>query len=311
MPSLPDNWSAGRSSAALIALASTYTSPSLSELQLDLMRWELEKYGPAFHEPFADVAINEALQVTHGERDVRAAAIAHGSEILRRRGREMLDGALCAAARVAVFGTPNPALDALFYDVSRYAHGKVAMGDGNGEVQLGDDEMRDMEMDMKLPRRPNAAELAHQLRVVVPLVDRPAGWTSAHALGFLIHAGHVVDRANPGPVPEIASKMLASFAQAASCSAAPSELLRAGEMLYTRCEANRFIVMRAVDDQLMHFVSFQDDVRQLIVRFVNEFASPELTPWRRAMITATMAVLATSPKAMQRERHCGAWPRLR
>jgi hypothetical protein len=290
MLSLPDNWSAGRSSAALIALASRYTSPSLSELQLDLMRWELEKFGPAFHEPFADVAIGEALQLTQGERDVRTAAIAHGSEIL--------DGALCAAARVAVFGTPNPALDALVFDVSRYAYGKVAMDGGNGDVQLGDDEVRDMELDFKLPKRPNAAELAHQLRVVVSLVDRPAGWTPAHALGFLLYTGHVVDRATPGPVPEIASKMLASFAQAANCPAPPIELLRAGEMLYTRCEANRFVVMRVVEDQLMHFVSFQDDLRQLILRFVNEFASAELTPWRRAVITATMAVLATSPKAM-------------
>jgi len=50
------------------------------------------------------------------------------------------------------------------------------------------------------------------------------------------------------------------------------------------------------------------DVRNMIVQIVSYLASEELTATRRAVISATMGVLATSPRALARPRECVVWP---
>ncbi|HEY1548906.1 MAG TPA: hypothetical protein VGG28_13860, partial [Kofleriaceae bacterium] len=135
-------------------------------------------------------------------------------------------------------------------------------------------------------------------------------WTPVHAMAFLISAAHFTDRA-PTPMPANAAGLIESFAKIYSVNASPDELLAHGEQLYRRCNNHRFVVLRVVEDQVMRFASLELEVRTTVLQMVNSFAADLVTPWRRAIITATMAVLATSPKAMVRPRHCPAVPALR
>jgi hypothetical protein len=307
MEPLPVEWSAGRSSAALIGFAGTFTGDQLSKLQLDLARWELEKYGPAYHEPFAEIVIEDGVTqlAKLAPSEGRRFAAMHGSEILRRRGREALDLTIAACARVAGLGPrPSPYLDGMLFDISTYALAEVSLGD----VHMGMDEMRDFEMDQKLPVRPTLEQLAANTRLSMQLLDLPPAWTPVHALAFLIAAAHYADRA-PGPIPERAHKLVESFSRVYSVTA--PDLLTQGEQLYRACNDQRFVVMRVVEDQAMRFAWLELEPRTMVLQIVNSFASDELTPWRRAIITATMAVLATSPKAMVRPRHCPELPALR
>jgi hypothetical protein len=313
MQPLPAEWSSGRSMAALIGFAGTFTGDRLTPLQLDLARWELEKYGPAYHEPFAEIAIEAGItqlaSLTPSEG--RQFAVLHGSEILRRRGREAVDLAISACARVAALGPrPNQYLDAMLFDVSAYARGEVSMGEPGREINMGNDELQDFTLDHKLPIRPTPPELAAQTQLSMQLLDLPPTWTPAHAIAFLITAAHFTDRA-PVPLPERATKLVESFANVYNVSASPGELLAHGDQLYRRCNNLRFVVMRVVEDQVMRFASLELDVRTMVLQVVNSFAADLVTPWRRAIVTATMAVLATSPKAMVRPRHCPAVPVLR
>lgn len=68
------------------------------------------------------------------------------------------------------------------------------------------------------------------------------------------------------------------------------------------------MILRALEDQLMTFTRDSMPSRELILQIVNTLAAEHVTPTRRAIVTATMAVLGTSPNAMQRERQCPAWP---
>jgi hypothetical protein len=289
---------------ALIGFAGTFTSACLSDQQLGLARWELEKYGLAFHEPFAEQALAEGLANMQGlaPADGPRFAVAHGCEILRRRGRGILELAIAASARVAALGArTNPHLDTILFDVSSRSYGQVSFDD----VHMGSDEIADFEMDHQLPVRANAAELAAQTRLACQLLAVPTTWTPAHALAFLIVAAHFSDR-SPCPLPENATAIVTSFARIYSVD--PVEALAKGEQLYRECYGQRFVVMRVVDDQLMAFARLPLDLRKTIVQIVNQFAAGDLTPWRRAIVTAAMAVLATSPKALDRERHCPEWP---
>jgi hypothetical protein len=59
----------------------------------------------------------------------------------------------------------------------------------------------------------------------------------------------------------------------------------------------------------MHFTTSPLDFRDLVMKVINfVVAEAPLTAFRRAIVTAAMAVLATSPKALQRDRECPAWP---
>jgi hypothetical protein len=309
MQPLPPEWSAGRSTAALIGFAGTFTSDRLSTLQLDLTRWELEKYGPSFHEPFAEIVIEAGIgqlaNLTPNEG--RQFAVVHGSEILRRRGREALDLALAACARVAALGPrPSPYLDSMLFDISTYARGEVSLGD----IHMGSDELRDFEMSQVLPMRPTSEQLATNTRLSLELLDLPPTWSPAHSIAFLIAAAHFTDRA-PQPLPERAPKLVESFAKMYGVTASATDLLAQGEQLYRACNNQRFVVMRILEDQVMRFAWLDLDVRTIVLQLVNSFAADDLTAWRRAVITATMAVLATSPKALVRARHCPELPALR
>src|SRR5262245_14657509 len=134
--SLPPTWTAWRSAALLMCQSSQLTSPSEATLrqQLELVRWELEKYGPAYNEPPAPQVIDEAMAVLeqHRQAEPFALAVQHGGEILRRRGREALSLSVAGCARVTAFQDPViPHLGLLHAIVTR-SQAEASMNDDAG-----------------------------------------------------------------------------------------------------------------------------------------------------------------------------------
>lgn len=285
---------------------------ALSERQLGLARFELEKYALACHEPVPEVVIADALQFSAtqvtGEdwHDPSTFGRAHGGEILRRRSRELLHVALSACARIAALGSGlTPKIEAWLHDIAINAPGHCSVDDGPSRWQLGDDDIRELKETQRLPPLPDLAETSWRLRSCAALLSRPMGWSAGHALAFVLLAAHVVDRPSPPPPSSLMSKMLADPALG---PATPAELLSAAWSMLEHCCGRRFVILRALEDQLMTFAAGSMASRTMILQVVNMLAAEELTVTRRAIVTATMAVLATSPKAMQRERRCPAWP---
>jgi hypothetical protein len=288
-------------------------SPSADVLrrQLDVIRWELEKYGPAYNEPPAGKVVDEAMAELqqHAQGEPFALAIQHGSEVLRRRGREALWLAIAGCARVTAFGSPTIPHVGLLHAIAVRSRSEASMNDDAGtEHFLGMDEVRDMEIGGLTPL-PTLDELARHLATCIAILPRPPEWSAAHALGFLLHAAHVCDRSDGAAFPETGKKFLAQVASIYSVSATPDELLARGAQLFAQTGGQRFVVLRAVEDQLMHFTTSPLDFRDLVMKVINfVVAEAPLTAFRRAIVTAAMAVLATSPKALQRDRECPAWP---
>jgi len=293
MTSVQSEWTAGSSTAAFVRLLATYRSAFLSPAQTGLLQWELEKFGPRYDEPPPDVLIRNGVL---GLRSVavlgiREVALLHGREIARLRGREALDRALMAAARVAA---DNRAITddvaALLFDVSKRAV----------EPSLSCDTID------KKASHPTEAEFLHQLELAANLVTRPFGWTRAHALGFLLHVAHTVDRETVEPLCDIARLTLAA-AGLVFANTHVDVLLAHGEALYERCEGHRWVLFRAVEDQLMHFVRSTKDVRTAVVDVLRASVGTT-TADQRALVTTASAMLGTHPRARYRERQCPEWP---
>jgi hypothetical protein len=308
---LPSTWTAWRSAVVLMLYSSWLSKSTRRDLELERIWWELEKYGPTFCEAPAPAIVQDATAFI-GRVDVAdllAAASMHGSEILRRRGREALDLTVAACARVAALGTYTPTHTMLLHHVVTHSRGVAALGDADGTRQMGVDEAGDFADFGELPMRPDEAQLREWLAACVAVAARPPDWTAAHALAFLVYAAAHADRSTSVVLPERVTRALAGFATGVGCTAEASELLERARSLYDQTNGVRFVMLRAVEDQAMLWVSFEPRVRATIVDIVNHVAADGLTALRRAIITATMGVLATSPKALVRPRACVAWPR--
>lgn len=311
---LPPDWTGWRSAAALMTLSLYVTQAADRNPQIQLIHWELEKYGPTFCEPAPGQLVSAAIavleqQVTQADLvDPREVGRFHASEVLRRRGREALDLALCASARAAALATATPAHTTWLHDLMIHARSRQSFDTADERHWLGDDEARDFADFEELRRFPAPDVFAGWMRRCVGLLDRPEDWSGAHALAFVAQAAHRADRATPPPMPERVQRFLASFAGAIGCEAPLHELLDQGLAMFERCEGIRFVLLRAVEDQLMHLWALEPKVRSVIVDIVNTLASESVTATRRAIITATMGVLATSPKADPRPRACVPWP---
>jgi len=314
--SLPDAWTGWCSAAVLMTFSGRRAGIRLSKIQQRLICWELEKYGPCYCEPSADSVIRDALRffaqqrTPDGDGESRELVRFHASLLLARRGREALNLTLAACARVRAYGPrgEDPALQLLLHDACIHSVGQAMFRQKELNRHLGADEAQDYADFGVLQPLPDAAESEACLRAAVEILKRPPGWTSAHALAFLVYAGHVTDRQAPGPLPELANDILDRLAPQLGHSGNADELLPPARALYDRCENRRFVVLRAIEDQLMHFVYLKPDERKLILNIVNAVASAQLTAYRRAIVTATMTVLATSNRALQRERCCPDWP---
>ncbi|HEY1811492.1 MAG TPA: hypothetical protein VGG74_04000 [Kofleriaceae bacterium] len=309
---LPSTWTAWRSAAVLMFINAWLSKSTRRDVQLERMWWELEKYGPTFCEPPAPVIVDDATAFIArvGIDDPLAVASMHGTEILRRRGREALDLTVAACARLAALGTYTPTHTTLLHQVVTRSRGVSALGDADGPREMGFDEAGDFADFGELPVRPDETRLRGWLDACIAIAARPPDWTAAHALAFLVYAAAHADRSTSVVVPEKVTRALADFATAVGCTSEPSELLERARSLYDQTKGVRFVVLRAVEDQAMLWVSSEPKLRAAIVGIVNYVAvDGGLTALRRAIITATMGVLATSPKALVRPRACVEWPR--
>lgn len=266
--------------------------------QLRRMYFELEKYGPAFNEPPAPRLVDEAASRFAREPfdDVRAFARARGTEILQRRGREALDLVVAACARIAALGTTTPKHAVLCFELVKHSKSTTSLERGSAAYELGAEEVADFADFGELRARPDAPELLRWLERCVALVDKPADWTAAHALATVLQAA-----AQGNAFSDQVVGSLGTFARLLRCELPASVLLERGRALLERTGNLRFVVLRVVEDQLMELAGLQADVRQTIVKIVDHVAEP-LTSLRRAVITASMTVLATSPKALDRPR---------
>jgi hypothetical protein len=309
----PSTWTAWRSAATLMLISVGLSKSTRLVVQLERIHWELEKYGPTFREAPAPAIVQDAIAFIDRDRadvaDLLAAASMHGTEILRRRGREALDLTVAACARVAALGTYTPTHTMLLHHVVTRARGVSALGDADGTREMGVDEAGDFADFGELPVRPDETQLREWLAACVAISTRPPDWTAAHALAFLVYAAAHADRSTSVVLPERVTRVLAGFATSVGCTATPIELLECARSLYDQTNGVRFVILRAVEDQAMLWVSFEPKIRATIVDIVNHVAADGLTALRRAIITATMGVLATSPKALVRPRACVAWPR--
>ena len=266
--------------------------------QLRCMYFELEKYGPAFNEPPAPRLLDDAASGLAREslEDVRAFARAHGSEILQRRGREAVDLVVSACARVAALGTSTPKHSVLCFELVRGSKGTAALERNGATYELGADEAADVADFGELPARPDAPELLRWLDRCVAVRRRPADWTPAHALALVLQAA-----AQGSAFSDKIIGSLDKLARAVQCDVPAAALLERGRAILEPTGNVRFVVLRAVEDQLMELVELPAPVRQTIVKIVDHVAQP-VTAFRRAVVTASMTVLATSPKAVDRPR---------
>lgn len=307
--SLPASWSAGRSMAALMAFSGYVAG---AKPQIRLMQWELEKYGPAFHEPPSAVVIEEAMRFSElqfepaDQTDPRAMGRFHGSEIVSRRSRELLDLTASACMRIATHGSTPERAERMLEDVLRNALGAVGLVIDGHEYWFGrQDDPEEYAVADARPPIPSAEDL----RRSTELLTRPAGWTEAHALSFLLHAAHLAGRDDEAPLPDLAYAEIRATAETIECPEPIEDIIARGESLFLRCAGRRFVWFRAIEDQLMHFVTGSRDLRVWLMRLVNSVvAAGPITPLRRGIVTVTMAVLAAGATPLDRPRQCPAWP---
>ena len=136
------------------------------------------------------------------------------------------------------------------------------------------------------------------LAACVAILPRPSGWSAVHAIAFLLHAAHVVDRQVGDPLPEKGRLMLMQVRKVFDLDEDESldTIVAQAAQLLQRCGRSRFVLVRALEDQLMHLVQTPLDFRELVVQLVNHFAADgTLSPLRRNIITTTMAVLGDEP----------------
>ena len=282
--------------------------------QLGLMYWELEKLGPCYCEPPAPEIVDEAMALLQQQLEPRdaltpeALARFHGSEVLRRRGREALNSALASCARVAALEASTPAHDAMAFAAARHSIGNISIGDSDGDRHLGVDEAEEFTQSGRMPPIPTLDGLRAELAACVSILPQAGGWSPAHAVAFLCHAAHVVEHATTELVPAVGWNALDTVRGVFGVDSSVDALLADAANLLARCGGSRFVLIRALEDQLMHIANEPLDFRQLVLKLVNAFAAEGLTPLRRQIVTTTMAVLATSPKALQRTRACPDWP---
>jgi hypothetical protein len=313
---LPDTWTGWRSAAALMILTGHASGLPLSPAQKRLIFWELEKYGPCYCELPAEELAADALRLvaeqlsSDTEPDPCAYGRFHASVVLARRGREALNLTLAACARVNNVGprADDEATHRFLYDAWINAIGQATLHVDGQDHHLGADEAQDYADFGVLQPLPTFSQAVACLRATTAILPLQPGWTRADGFAFLIHASHVADRPEPRPLPPSAREIIERLAPMFGHTGTIDDLLARARALYQRCEDHRFVILRVVEDQLMHFVSLSLDERKLILRIVNSFASDDLTALRRAIVTSTMAVLATSERAQQRARFCSAWP---
>jgi hypothetical protein len=162
--------------------------------------------------------------------------------------------------------------------------------------ELGADEATDFGDFGELPVRPDAPELLRWLDRCVAVRHRPTDWTAAHALAVILLAA-----AQGNAFSDKVVGSLDKLARAVQCDVPATVLLDRGRAVLERAGRVRFVVLRAVEDQLMELVELPAPVRQTIVKIVDHVAQP-VTAFRRAIVTASMTVLATSPRAVDRPR---------
>jgi hypothetical protein len=313
---LPDTWTGWRSAAAMMILSGHASGLPLSPAQKRLICWELEKYGPCYCEPPPDELVTDALRLAaeqlslDKQPDVCAYGRCHASLVLARRGREALNLTLAACARVNNYGPrrDDEATYHFLYDAWINAIGQTTLHVDGQDHHLGPDEAQDYAEFGVLQPLPSFSQATACLRAATAILPLQPGWTRAHGFAFLVHAGHVADRPEPGPLTASAQDIIEKLAPTLGHTGPIEDLLTGAQALFERCEDRRFVILRAVEDQLMHFVSLGLEERRLILRIVNSFASNDLTALRRAIVSSTMAVLATSERAQQRDRLCPAWP---
>src|SRR5690242_12090130 len=175
---LPANWTGWRSAAALMTLSVYVTQTADRASQIQLIHWELEKYGPTFCEPPPGELVRDAIAVLEQQMtqadlvDPREVGRFHASEVLRRRGREALDLALCACARVAALATATPAHTTWLHDLMIHARSSHSFDTADERHWLGDDEARDIADFEELRPFPDLDTFAGWLRRCVGLLDR-------------------------------------------------------------------------------------------------------------------------------------------
>lgn len=312
---LPGSWSAGRSVAALMTFSGLLAGAPKTKRLIQLMHWELEKYGSAFHEPPSTTLLDEGARFWGAQcqktdiADPRALGRFHGGEILRRRGRELLDAALSACVRVASLGSTPERVVSMLADAARHSVGDVSIVEDGGVYHMGPNDDAALYADAEMrPPFPGAADFAR----CVELWHEPEGWTEAHAVSFLLHAGHFADRLHAPSLPDSALddiKLIAETLELPTSADSLDAITRAGFSLLERC-SSRYTVLRAVEDQLMYFAVGSLELRTWLLHAVNRVVArgESLTPLRRQIVTTTMAVLATSPEAMRRPRQCLQYP---
>lgn len=314
---LPGAWTAWRSAAALMCFSSHLAGGRQLARQLPLIYWELEKYGPCFGEPPATQVVNDAMTFLRKQVEQidtlmpENIARFHGSLILQRCGREALNASLAGCARVAALEATTQAHDLMLYDAAVSSLGQVSISQGGVDYHLGPDEARELAESGQLPEPPTRDNVRADLAACVSLLSRPRGWTPVHAIAFVLHAAYVADREVTELMPQSARLFVTRARDLFGIDEnLPVEsIIEQAAHMQQRCGRSRFVLVRALEDQLMHVARAPLELREIVVQLVNSLATEGTqTRLRRHIITTTMDVLATSPNATQRPRDCPAWP---
>ncbi len=326
MTNLPagGEWSALRSAAVLMTLTGRADGAPLTGDQRDRILFELRKYVPCYCEAPAETLLAAAEPVVQQflarapDPDAFGAELLrHGSRLLVARDRETLRWALGAAIRIRALGsTPTIDLSRTLHHVWRSAQGQMGVDSGDGNVELGQQDMmraKNPAMLEALLQPGNLGDTIQRISFLGRFHRFSDGWTRQHAFAFLIAGAYLLDDQND---PAGLAAVVSAAARVVPLDRPPSPVeINAVRAYLPLCHPrDRFVFFCHFEDQLMMFVDLPKNAQNDVFHAVNGVVAKlgEPTAGRRELVTLTMALLAQGASAQWTLRplppQC-VWPR--
>ena len=290
----PRGWTGFTSAAALMLLGPRLARQPLTERQARHAAWELEKYCPCFCEAPGNVLVLRAATYLDGQigtptfLGIQPVALLHGELVLRERGREVLNFAISGMVRVAALA--DETVEAAG-DCMRLAHLlslHTTQRAPSSEFGTPGDGGPQGEPDPTFAPPATIENTIDRAALTTAMMWPPDPWTTEHAIGFLVYAARNLDRSGERDIRD----RLALFVPDAA--AVEQVELEVRQQYHACTPADRWVFIRAVEDQLAMLESLAPGDKQIVLRLLRATVSEsiaELTPYRQDLVTLATVVL--------------------